>query len=569
MNQQPSTTPSGGGPTWIGVTATSCLVLAVGTGWALHQLRVVTFDGLLEYIRDARTLREGGLSAYQHAVHPFGYPTLLALVRAATPSLFAASRVVSWWSGIAALALYALVIRAAFGASEARWAAPAALIGSALVAHTLEPSSTLPAATLQLASIWLFLSGQDRVARLAGAGAVVGLAWLLRYPSLLVFGATALWLMAANRRSPRRLGILLAAYALPFFAVASPQIVLNLKHGLDPLIANNAGYILRAQRGHFAANQTIASMLLLEGRRAAAFWASNLADFVLFNSPLLAAMALVLKRDRSARVTYLATVIAVQQLILPLTNFNPKFYLLDRWLMLGFVVRALRDAAPALGDAWSRRATANGSRWLRITAAGLLAALAAPLATAYLAFRIAEVWSMLGDDEVGAAHQEITAALYDRGYRGPGEILGCSNVHYDLHALADDRVVYYREAARQLPSIPRFSNGDTLARFLREHGFRFVLYDDEDRGPCPDLGFLFEPEALPDTLTPVVIDDFYNQTDRLALYQLAPEPPAPLAASERVGRWLAVRKPSLKGLLDDWARGLADAAASANEDGER
>lgn len=534
--------------------ALASLVFALGVGAGLAQLRVVTFDGLLEYIRDARVLAEGGLAAYRHAVHPVGYPSTLAVVAHLTGgSLFAASRLVSWLAGLAVLPLVTVVARRAFGGPVAALAPWAVIAGSALVAHTLEPSSTVPAAALQLASIALVVSGPDSPRRLAAAGATVALAWLVRYPSILVFAATALWLVARLRREPRRLALALAAYVVPFFVLASPQLALNVRHGLDPFIANNAGYILRAERGHFAADQTIVSMLILEGGRAAAFWAKNLTLFVVFNAPLIAALAWVARRERTAPVGYLTTVVVVQQLVLPLTNFNPKFYLLDRWLLLGFALRAVVLAAPRLGEAWRRRTPLTGGAVARAAGAGLAAALVAPLVAGYVAFRAVEVRSMLGADDVGAGHRAITDLLHAHGYTAPGELLGCTNVHYDLRALDEDRVVYYREATVRLGSIPRFTSGVALEGFLREHGLRFVLYDAEDRANCPDLAFLFEPEALPDTLEPLWIDDFYNQTDRLALYRLGEPPPAPLTPAERRARWQAVRVPSLKGLFDDWS----------------
>lgn len=537
--------------------ALASLAFAIGVGAGLAQLRVVTFDGLLEYIRDATVLTDGGLAAYRHAVHPVGYPTALAVVAHLTQaSLFAAARMVSWLAGLAVLPLLAAVARRAFGETERALAPWAAIAGSALVAHTLEPSSTVPAATLQLASIAILLGDPGSPRRLALAGTTVALAWLVRYPSILVFGATVVWLVARLRREPRRLGLALAAYVVPFAVLASPQMALNVAHGLDPFIANNAGYILRAERGHFAADQTIVSMLILEGGRAAAFWLKNLSLFVVFNAPLIAAMAWVGYRERNARVGYLATVVTVQQLVLPLTNFNPKFYLLDRWLLLAFTLRAGVLLAPRIGAAWTRRAPLDARGLARAAAAGLAACLVAPLAAIYLTFRVLEVRSMLGADDVGAGHQALTAALHDHGYSTPGELLGCTNVHYDLRALDEDRVVYYREATVGLGSIPRFTSGAALEEFLRAHGLRFVLYDAEDRANCPDLAFLFEPETLPDTLEPLWIDDFYNQTDRLALYRLVEPPPAPLTGEARRARWQAVRVPSLKGLFDDWARRL-------------
>lgn len=537
--------------------ALASLVFALGVGAGLIQLRVVTFDGLLEYIRDATVLATGGVAAYRHAVHPIGYPSVLAVVaHAAHLSLFAAARLVSWLAGLAVLPLLTMVARRAFGDTEAAALPWLAMAGSALVAHTLEPSSTVPAVTLQLASIALVIGDPDSPRRLAAAGATVALAWLVRYPSILVFAATALWIVARLRREPRRLALALASYVVPFVVIASPQLVLNLRHGLDPFIADNAGYILRAERGHFAADQTIVSMLILEGGRAAAFWFKNLSLFVAFNAPLIAAMAWVAGRDRDARVGYLATIVTVQQLVLPLTNFNPKFYLLDRWLLLGFTVRAAVLLGPHLGRAWRRRATLTPAALARAAGAGLVAAALAPLVAGYLAFRVVELRSMLGADDVGTGHQALTATLHEHGYTTPGELLGCTNVHYDLRALDEDRVVYYREATVKLGSIPRFTSGAALVAFLHEHGLRFVLYDAEDRANCPDLAFLFEPEALPDTLEPLWIDDFYNQTDRLALYRLTEPPAAPLTAEQRRARWDAVRVPSLKGLFDDWTRRL-------------
>ncbi|MFN7953141.1 MAG: glycosyltransferase family 39 protein [bacterium] len=537
--------------------ALAMIAFALGTGLGLGQLGVVTFDGLLEYIRDARVLSEQGLGAYRHAVHPIGYPSLLAALRHATPSLFAASRLASWIAGLAVLPLYTLLVRRALGPRAAAWAPWLAIAGSALVAHTLEPSSTLPAAALQLASIVTLAENPERRSRLVAAGILVGLAWLVRYPSILVFGATATWLVIRGWREPRRLLADLAAYTVPFVCVASPQWVLNLSHGLDPFIADNAGYILRAERGHFAHDQTIVSMLLLEGGRAARFWAKNLSLFVLFNAPLLAAMAWLWRARRTTTLGYLGTVVVLQQLVLALTNFNPKFYLLDRWLLLAFLLGALGALAPRLRAAWSPRDAAPGraGRAARVLVAGLAAAALAPALAAYLVFRVIEIHSLLGVDEIGETHRALTQSLYDRGYRGSSEILGCSNVHYDLRLLDRDEVAYYRDAAVGLPEIPRFASPAAFVDFLHEHGFRFVLYDEEDRGPCPDLGFLFVPERLPATLEPVWIDDFYNQTDRVALYAVSDGPsPATLTDAEKRARWQRVRRPSLKGVLDDWAR---------------
>ncbi len=559
----PARTPAGTDLRRARLSLVVCMTMfALATGFGLAQLDVVTFDGLLEYIRDARVLAEHGLSAYRHAVHPVGYPSLLVALHVVTPSLFAASRLASWLAGLAVLPLHALLVRRAFGARAAAWAPWLAVAGSALAAHTLEPSSTLPAAMLQLASIVTLVGDPDRRLRLAAAGAIVGLAWLLRYPSILVFGATAVWLVARRRREPRRLLLDLAAYVVPFVCITSPQWILNLRHGLDPFIADNAGYILRAERGHFAHDQTIVSMLLLEGSRAARFWAKNLSLFLLVNAPLLAAMVWLLRRRPTAAIGYLATVVVLQQGVLALTNFNPKFYLLDRWLLLAFVLGAMQEAAPRLREAWRRRAPAQGAAgaqpWLRTFALGLVAVALAPFLAAYLVFRAVEIHSLLGIDEIGDAHRALTQSLYDRGYGNPREILGCSNVHYDLRALDRDEVAYYRDAAIGLPSLPRFTSPAAFADFLREHGFRFVLYDEEDRGPCPDLGFLFVPERLPDTLEPLWIDDFYNQTDRIALYafdERRAEPPLTEAAKRE--RWQRVRQPSLRGVLDDWALRLA------------
>ena len=194
---------------------------ALGLVW----LRFVYLSDFFQMVWLADAERAGVATAWANGFLGFGYPALLNVVTSATGNVLTSGKLVQTASGVALLAMLPWAAARLFG-DDRGW-----FISQGLLA--IEPIFLFAAAgeTPDLLATALMLPGLvlaidafegDRPRTAGVAGLLLGLAYLVRYHSLLLTAAVALVLAVATRRTRPALwlagGFVLAA--LPQFVVS-------------------------------------------------------------------------------------------------------------------------------------------------------------------------------------------------------------------------------------------------------------------------------------------------------------------------------------------------------------
>src|SRR5262249_25666159 len=145
--------------------------------------------------------------------YPLGYPALLAAGVRLGPNVFIVGGVISGVAAAVVLFATYRLLSALLPSAEGGWlpfvAMGAVGLSPAFVQQARTPNTDMPHIALLLTSCWLVLEAVDAPEPrgwLLAAGSAGGLAYLVRYTTLLVLPALGLWLLLARpwgRATPR------------------------------------------------------------------------------------------------------------------------------------------------------------------------------------------------------------------------------------------------------------------------------------------------------------------------------------------------------------------------------
>jgi hypothetical protein len=177
---------------------------------------------------------------------PFGYPLLLWLVSRVTRNVFVSGKVIAGFSSVSVLGVTYFLGKRLFSAEIGLFGMLVLLVTSLFAGHTMLVGTDMPALACALASIYIMIFGPEQAWwRIAAAGLLGGLSYLIRPSAIVLVPAVVLWLFAVglfNRESTwvgHRFRASLS-YGLAFGITIIPQMVLSMMHTGNPFYNNRA-----------------------------------------------------------------------------------------------------------------------------------------------------------------------------------------------------------------------------------------------------------------------------------------------------------------------------------------
>jgi 4-amino-4-deoxy-L-arabinose transferase-like glycosyltransferase len=176
---------------------------------------------------------------------PFGYPLVLWAVTLLTGDLFVSGKVLAGLSTLAVLALAYLLAKRLFNPYVALLAILALLVTPVFAEHAMLVATDMPAMACLLASIYVLIaSGGHSWWRVAMAGILGGMSYLVRPSGLVLVPAVLLWLLGLRWAHEsawihHRFRTALA-YSLGFGFAILPHLLLNTIHTGNPFYNNRA-----------------------------------------------------------------------------------------------------------------------------------------------------------------------------------------------------------------------------------------------------------------------------------------------------------------------------------------
>jgi hypothetical protein len=229
---------------------------------------------------------------------PFGYPLLLWLVTHVTGDVFVSGKVIAGLSTLVVVGMTYLLGRRLFDADIGLLTMLVLLVTPLFVGHAMLVGTDMPALACLLASIYVLILGPERAWwKIAAAGVLGGISYLIRPSAIVLVPAVILWLFAlglVKAQSPwvgRRFRVSLA-YGLAFGVTILPQMVLSTIHTGNPFYNNRAMDIWLDMYGNWdwtlvpqVANVTLMEVVRVDPWHFLVHWGSNLLE-TLKNSPL-------------------------------------------------------------------------------------------------------------------------------------------------------------------------------------------------------------------------------------------------------------------------------------------
>lgn len=436
---------------------------------ALVLLRFVYLSDFFQMIWLADAQRAGVATAWANGFLGFGYPALLNIVTAATGNILTSGKLIQIVSGIALLAMLPWALVRLFGddigarTGQLLLAVDAVFVFAAAgeTPDLLATALMFPGAVLAVGGV----EGDDR-RRAAGGGLLLGLAYLVRYHSLLLAAALAVTLLVAAR--PRR-GVWWMAAG--FLAGALPQLILSGVVQGAPLFNL---HIKSAAIGYYGTTAdfvvhtrpwTLTTIILGDPVGVARQYLVHVDRYVteIGGTAFALACLWLARRREGRRIALLAVPVALLVAALALKFFT------DRAILLPLVVWYL-----VVGRALASVRVDSGSRLLQGVA--LLVAVAIAGSSALEAGRRASRIRRLQ-----AVNESVTQLLRSRGIEDSREVFTTHLSYY----LADDPrggafhphdtwLLYDEHYARAFPH-SYFSDVASLTAFVEREGIRFLL----------------------------------------------------------------------------------------------
>jgi hypothetical protein len=217
--------------------------------------------------------------------------------------LFTSGKILAGLSTFAVLGLTYLLGRRLFDAYIGLLATLALLVTPIFAEHTMLVGTDMPALACLLASVYLLIpSGGQPWWRVAIAGILGGLSYLVRPSALVLVPAVIFWLLSLHWAQEstwthRRFRAALA-YGLGFGLTIFPHLLLNTIHTGNPFYNDRAMDIWLDMYGDWdwtqvpqVSNITLAEVIRVDPRHFVVHWGENLLETVK-NSPLAWPMAL-------------------------------------------------------------------------------------------------------------------------------------------------------------------------------------------------------------------------------------------------------------------------------------
>ena len=442
-----------------------CAYVALGLVW----LRFVYLSDFFQMIWLADAQRAGVASAWANGFLGLGYPALLNLVTGVTGNILTSGKLIQIASGVALLAMLPWAATRIFG-DDRGWYLSQGLLAVEPIFLFAAAGETpdLLATAFMLPGVVLAIDAFERDRhRAAGlAGVLLGLAYLVRYHSLLLTAALAVVLIVATRRMRPALwlvgGFLVAA--LPQLVTSSivqgaPLFNLHIKSAALGYYGPTADFVRHTEPWTLwtiitTSPVAVARQYLLHVDR---YFAE------LGGTAFVVAALLLARHGEGRKVALVAIPLALLTLALAMKFFTDRAILLPLVAWYLVVGRALGHAVSA---GWRRPQ----------------AALVAVLVLALAGSAMLEGGRRGGRiRKLKLVNDEVTRTLRGHGVVDSREVFATHLSYY----LADDPkggafhphdtwLLYDQHYARQFPH-SYFSDVSSLTAFVEREGIRFLL----------------------------------------------------------------------------------------------
>lgn len=218
----------------VGWTAFGLLLWCVLATWLAAASREIRLSDIFDFIARAHALDFRSRDGWVHPFYPCGYPAALRVVAEVVGDYRRAGQILSVLAGALSLGAVWITARVGFGWAVAGAATLLLALHAGFNETAIAGGTDMPAIALSsaaLAALALYLRRPRRRWPVA-AGALLGLAYLVRYSVLALLPVALLFVLLASRRERReRRGDALALGAA-FLVAALPQLLPTaLEHG--------------------------------------------------------------------------------------------------------------------------------------------------------------------------------------------------------------------------------------------------------------------------------------------------------------------------------------------------
>ena len=435
----------------------------------LVLLRFVYLSDFFQMIWLADAQRHGVASAWANGFLGFGFPALLNLVTPLTGDILTSGKIIQIASGVALLAMLPWAERLLFGSRSGALSAQVLLaIEPVFVFAAAGETPDLLATALMFPGLVIGLEAAERDDRRAAgvAGVLLGLAYLVRYHSLLLVAAMVVTTLGMGR-SRRAVAALLSG----FLIAAAPQVIVS---GIVQGAPFFNLHIKSIALGYYGPTSdfvehtrpwTLASIITTNPPAVAKQYAIHvLRYFVELGGLAFAFAGLWLVRRGEGRRFLVLTA----PLVLLVLGLSMKFFT-DRAILLPLVVWYL-VIGRVLASAWTERES-----WVQPV---LVLAVAAGIVGASLVEGGRRAGRLRRLEAVNTA---VTRTLRERGLSDSREVF---STHLSYYLAGDPRggafhphdtwLLYDEQYAREFPH-SYFSDVASLTAFVEREGIRFLL----------------------------------------------------------------------------------------------
>jgi hypothetical protein len=484
-----------------------------------HDFSLRVYD-FLHHAELARAIAEGRPEI--NGFYPLGYPALLALGMRWHHDIFTVGAVISGVAAVSVLFVTYRLVRTLL-ANEEHGIMPFLGLGlvavsPAFLAHATTPGTDMPHIALLLASLWLIVAAvdADEPGRyLAVAGVLGGLSYLVRYTSMLVLPALALWLLIARPWGQATIS-LGARYMLGFVIAALPQCILSALQQGSPFynttlakniwVGNYAGALPELQWGQVADSVSLLQVVRLDPGHFLLNWGTNIVgptawvDVVTIASwfeRVAAGKGLALAGPDSSATLALAILKVLALLGATAVVARGASWTPDLGSKTGFLALFALIFAAATGLAFITE------RLLLITIP-LLIMLALTALHHLVEHRAATIVGLLGlvaltyhlaafgyPDQwmLGYPHAAATSALV-RARGGTADVVYTTN--WGFYDYDSPWLEHYQPLPIEIPSV------EALTTVMRARGVHYLVFDrNSGRAQWPQLEALLHPEQEP------------------------------------------------------------------------
>lgn len=196
----------------------------------LQAIQVVDYWGHMD-VAEKLSLRH--LETLYHQFYPAGYFVLLRLGLASGVDMARFGQFLSWAGSVLLIAaVFGLLYRFTRNRLYVLLGVALLLVHPVFRFHAMREGTDMLAAGLALASLY-FLIASDKTGRnkttLIVAGLLLGLAYLIRYTSAVLFPIALVYLVLNARRISRETVLTMAVFTLSFAIVIAPQVLVSLQ----------------------------------------------------------------------------------------------------------------------------------------------------------------------------------------------------------------------------------------------------------------------------------------------------------------------------------------------------